>query len=88
MTPANENMHMIRETKKENTQFLFNIDLYRYEIRYFANRCSKINTHFMKTAVISTGTSFANAGKQERHAHKHSAILPGVGKTKEAGFTD
>lgn len=42
----------------------------------------------MKTAVISARASLADAGKQGRHAHKHSdVIFPWVGKTKEAGFT-
>lgn len=42
----------------------------------------------MKTAVISARASLANAGKHEIHAYNHSpAIVPGVGKTKEEGFS-
>lgn len=58
------------------------------KIDHFKQVPKKINRCFMKTAVISAGASLANAGKHEIHAYNHGpAIVPGVGKTKEEGFS-
>lgn len=58
------------------------------KIDHFKQVPKKINMCFMKTAVISAGASLANAGKHVVHAYNHSpAIVRGVGKTKEEGFS-
>ena len=60
--------------------FLFNIDQDVYKDRYFAIRHVKVNTCFMKAAVISARASFADAGTQGRHAHKRRAGKPRTGQ--------